>query len=119
MMNELIKEQLNNVQIAKLPEFDDDTLKIFIPKYDEAQENDVLLGYCYLIELEDYVIHEPSNFTLSANWNNGSKPTDNKMSVEVKKIMGKMTYVNGVGINDNKVWEGWLPKASIKVIERL
>ena len=64
-------------------------------------------------------------FTLHDNWNKGIPPKHNFLKVEVLQIMGKMIKVNSIGydyINQrdtSDLWEGWLPRKAIKIIEVL
>ena len=116
-MNKFILEQLNKVRNVDLPKYDVSTTNIFIPK-DSGSGN--IVGNTYKIELEDYILHPYSGFTLHENWNNNIIPTDSIMNIEVVDQMGKMLKINGIGIHDGKVWSGWIPRAGIKkIIERL
>lgn len=123
-MNEIIKEQLKLLKVAEIPEFDDNTTEIAIPKQ-EAKEYNINVGKYYLIELENYIINPPETFTLHINWNNNIVPKDKYMKVEIVGIMGKMIKVNGVGydfvnkIDLNTMWEGWLPRKAITIIKEL
>ena len=123
-MNEIIKEQLKLLKVAELPEFDDNTTEITIPKQ-EAKEYNINVGKCYLIGLENYIINPPETFTLHINWNNNIIPKDKYMKVEIVGIMGKMIKVNGVGydfvnkLDLNTMWEGWLPRKAITIIKEL
>lgn len=96
-MNKFIKEQLNKTKIL-LPKFDDNTTNIFIPKSNNiVSSSDLLLGHCYLLYLEDYIVHEPAGFSLSANWNNGTTPNENKVKAKVMQDMGKMVRLYTMG----------------------
>ena len=117
-MNKFIKQELRKCK-TPLPHWSDDTTVIVISKFNVPKvSQDLQIGGKYDIVLEDYVINEPPNFTLSANWNNGTKPPEHHMSVEVPNIMGKMIYVRGCGVSNNVMWEGWIPQKAIK-IERI
>ena len=96
-----------------VPEYDETSTEILIPKTDS-----MLKGAYYLIEVEEYIIHPYEGFDLHDNWNNGIVPTDKQMNIEVIDIMGKMIKVFANGLNDKKVWEGWLPRKSIHILER-
>lgn len=66
-MNKFIKEQLNKTKIL-LPNFDDNTTSLFIPRSNsQISSSDLEIGHCYLLYLEDYVVNEPAGFTLSSN----------------------------------------------------
>jgi len=117
-MNSIIKRQLRKVKEAIVPPFDDDTTSLIISRNIPSLEN-IKQNCYYQISIEPYIINEPENFTLSSNWNKGTKPTDTYMNVEILTIMGKMIKVNGVGVNDGKLWEGWLPRGAFKVLKEL
>ena len=59
-MNKFIKEQLDNLKVAKC-EYSDDSTEIFIPKKIknmEANLNEIKLFKTYLIEFADYILNE-------------------------------------------------------------
>ena len=123
-MNPVIKRELEKVR-APLPDYDDDTTVITIlRKSVEPNINTPTFkqNSCYLIELEDYILKEPPNFTLSSNWNRGIIPKSKFLKVEVCKVMGKMIQVNGSGYNpldnidkDDSYIGLWLPAISAKI----
>ena len=115
-MNKFIKEQLNKCRIAKIPSFDDDTVEIFVNKLYNNKKLEFELNHEYDIEVEDYIIHPYSGFTLHDNWNNGIIPTDKNMHILITKDIGKMICVQAIGLNDKKAWGGWLPKKSCKIV---
>ena len=116
-MNKFIIEQLNKVKNVNLPEYNESTTTIVIPR-DSGSGN--IVGNTYKVQLEDYIIRPYEGFTLHENWNNNIIPTDTIMNIEVTDQMGKMIKVTGIGVNDRKVWSGWLPRAGIKkIIERI
>lgn len=127
-MNPVIKRELEKIR-APLPEYDDSTTLINIPRKDSESTSAVrqfVENNCYLIELEDYILNEPPNFTLSANWNKGVVPSSKFLKVEVSRVMGKMIQVNGSGYNPltdtdhNDTYIGlWLPASSVKVHQQL
>ena len=111
MMNPFIKEQLDNLSI---PVEEVSSTEFLIKKVNETYLIDLEPKHFYIIEVEDYIIHPYKGFTLHENWNKGIVPTDKKMKCEVVKVMGKMIYIEAQGMNDGKMWEGWLPKKSVK-----
>ena len=115
-MNKFIKEQLHKCKVANIPEFGDDTVELVIPSMYNKTKCEFELGGEYNIEVEDYIIHPYSGFTLHDNWNKGIIPTDKQMHITITKDMGKMMLVQAVGINDLKAWGGWLPKKSCNII---
>jgi len=124
-MNNLIKKQLSKCRIAQIPQYDDDTIEIYIPKSVDISGAEVELHNCYLIELENYIVNPPETFNLHENWNNNIKPTVKCYKCEIIQIMGKMIRINGIGYDyENKidldcVWTGWLPRKGFKVLKRL
>ena len=124
-MNKVVEEQLKKVKVAQLPSYDETTLRIKIPKVSSIINSDLNEGQCYLIQVEDYIVKPFDGFSLHDNWNNGIAPKHKFLKVEVVKTMGKMIKVNSVGYDFmNKVdtmdlWEGWLPRKAIKILEVL
>ena len=124
-MNRVVEEQLNKVQVAKLPPYDENTLRLIIPKVDGIVNTDLVENKCYLIQVEDYIVNPYDGFTLHDNWNKGIPPKHLFLKVEIIQIMGKMVKVNSIGYDfANKCdipdsWEGWLPRKAIKIIEVL
>lgn len=122
-MNSFIKEQLKKCKVAELPNLEQAKEVLFIPKKEPEKEPE--LNHYYIIELEDYVINEPEGFTLSANWNKGTKPTCSYYKVQVVQLLGKMVKVSGISydvINStdlSDVWTGWLPRASFHIKKEL
>ena len=121
-MNKLTKEQLDKCQIV-LPPYNDDSTELFIPRSSGAQAKLVaqnassfVVGQTYQIYVENYVINEPENFTLSANWNQGTKPPENKLNATIVTINGKMIRVDAIGLTTNIRWTGWLPQKAIKAL---
>lgn len=117
-MNKYIKKQLNKCRIP-IPDFDDNTTHLVIHRNEELKRLEELqIGSYYEIEIADYIVNEPPTFTLSANWNAGTKPPEHSMNVQVIQMLGKMIKVRGAGINTNINWEGFLPKKSIRVVRK-
>ena len=122
-MNSFIKEQLKKCKVAEVPNLEQAKEVLFIPKKEPEKEPE--LNHYYIIELEDYVINEPEGFTLSANWNKGTKPTCSYYKVQVVQLLGKMVKVSGISydvINStdlSDVWTGWLPRASFHIKKEL
>lgn len=122
-MNKFILNQLKKIRFANLPDYNDDTTEIFIPK----QTNEVSLeeGKCYIIEVENYIIKPYEGFTLHDNWNKGIVPKHKFMKCEVCQIMGKMIRIDAIGYDwENKEdildsWSGWLPIKSVKIIKEV
>ena len=113
-MNKFIKEQLLKVNLP-MTSWDDNTKKIIISKQSIKvnQKSDFEVGKTYNIEVENYILNPPPNFTLSSNWNNGIDPPEKEMIAEVLQISGKMLKFNCKGKITGKTWIGWLPRKSI------
>lgn len=125
-MNKVVKEQLGKCKVARVPEFDNNTTHIFIPKLNKgAVPLDFQLRNYYIIEIADYVLNPGPEFTLAANWNKGTIPPSKYMKVEVSQITGKMIKITGISYDIvthrdlTNVWEGWLPASSAKIISKL
>lgn len=114
-MNKFIKEQLNKCKIAIIPKFDENTTQLKIQRQGKIDQ-DLKVGYSYIIELEDYIVNPYPGFNLHDNWNNGIVPTDRQMKICVEQEMGKMVKIYGTGMNDGQYWSGWVPKKSLKVV---
>ena len=124
-MNKVVKEQLGKCKVAEISAFDDNTTHIFIPKKSSKDINAYHLHKYYVIEIEDYILNPPSDFTLAANWNKGTNPPSKYMNVEIINIQGKMVQVSGVSYNPmNPVampmhWEGWIPQKGLRIVQQL
>ena len=127
-MNPVIKRELEKVR-APLPEYDDNTTLITILRKSaepNAQVPQLVENHCYIVELESYILNEPPNFTLSANWNKGIIPKSKYLQIEVSKVMGKMVQVNGCGydiVTNQSLMDGyiglWLPALGVKVVTEI
>lgn len=123
MINPIILEQLKQVKVADLPAYSDTDTVIHIPK----QESDIpiVVGRCYMIELDNYLLNPPPDFNLHINWNKNIIPKDKYMNCQVLQIQGKMLKISAVGVDkntqiiNNQIWEGWLPRKSIKIMKEL
>lgn len=124
-LNKIVEDQLKKVKVADLPPYDECTLHLTIPKKVNGPTSDFVVNNCYLIQLEDYLVHPYEGFTLHDNWNKGIPPKHNFLKVCVLQVMGKMIKLNTVGYDyvnkqdTNDVWEGWLPRKGIKILEVL
>lgn len=110
-MNRFIEEQLNKVTIP-IEKIADN--KFLVRRQSKVTPSDFEVGYHYVIEVEDYIVHPFKGFNLHETWNGGVVPTDRKMHAEVTKVLDKMVCIKAVGVNDGKAWAGWLPKKSVK-----
>ena len=115
-MNKFIKKELEKCRI-KLPEYNDDTTYLFIPRNEDVKNLEELkINHFYLFEVADYIINEPPTFTLSANWNGGTYPPEKRLNCEVLEFVGKMVKVLSEGETTHIRWEGFLPRKSIKMV---
>lgn len=121
-MNETIKRELDKI-LAPLPDYDDNTTHIHIEKKVEPQSIQLVVGQSYIAQLADYILNEPPNFTLSANWNKGVVPKSAVMLVQIREIAGKMLKVHARGYDDvnqqyleDMYYDLWLPSAGITII---
>lgn len=124
-MNPLIKQQLEKCKVAVIPTFDDDTTILNIPKGTIVTVSPFEVGRCYLVELADYILNPPPDFTLAINWNQGSIPKHKYYKCEINKLMGNMVKIQGCGyLPDTQedtfdMWAGWVPQKGIKLLQRL
>lgn len=112
-MNKFVKEQLQKCKVP-LPPWDNDTTQLIIPLHITYAESE--LTNEVVIDIKNYIITEPPNFTLSHDWNNDTVPPEHQMKVKYVDTRGKMTKVSGRGITTNIPWEGWLPNKSFEVV---
>ena len=124
-MNPIISNQLKHCRVAQVPEFDETTTHITIPKISDSNGISLHEGGVYLIELADYILKPYDGFDLHVNWNNNTIPVDKHMKCEIVKIMGPMIRINGVGFDLQSTadlfttWSGWLPMKGIKILQDL
>lgn len=113
-MNKFIKDQLNKINVP-LPEFNDYTNHIVIKKQGAKQNDNLNIGEVYNIKIENYIVNEPPNFSLSSNWNFGTVPPEVNLQAQVLQVMGNMLKFKCKGITTGIEWEGWLPRKSITI----
>ena len=124
-MNNIVKEQLQLCRVADIPPFTDDTTQIIIRRKSDSAGVSVKEGGCYLIELEDYILHPNDSFDFHRNWNNNNIPSCKHYKCECIKLMGKFMKVTGAGYDYSSnmdlsvVWSGWLPLDGIKILKEL
>lgn len=82
---------------------------------DNIPKSSINVGDKFTIKIENYIINQPENFSLSENWNHGTVPPEEILDIEVLQLMGKMTKVKAVGKCTRIAWEGWLPNKSFKI----
>ena len=120
MSNRLI-QQLKQITRVEIPEPPQNFTKVEIPKQEVLLSADIKAGDKLLIEVPDYIINPSGNFDLHKKWNRGIAPKDSLMQVFVVQCMGNMIQVKSNGFDaktqssTNNLWDGWLPRASIKV----
>ena len=123
MINPIIKKQLEELKSLGIPDIDENTYEIVIPKQVEYVLVNFKEGHQYVIDLADSIIHPPQDSSLHANWNNNVVPKDARMQVVVQQVMGKMLKISGFGLNGEtqtgNIWCGWVPQQSIKVVKEI
>lgn len=126
-MNNIIKKELDKCKKI-LPEYDENTTYIFIPRQSTEIKKEIVLqrDFYYIIRLAKYILYPPENFTLDSNWNHGIHPKSEYMIVTPIKFVGKMIQFDGCGYdyyndkNLDDVYNGlWLPQGGIEVIEEI
>lgn len=122
-MNKLIKQQLNKVEYAQVPPFDDNTTHLVIPKTANSPKlYDV--EKCYIIQLDKSLFDNTCD-NLHVMWNKGIYPKNEYMKIQVLKVLGNMINVYGFGYNIdldidyNNIWTGWLPSNLITLIKQI
>ena len=124
-MNSIILKQLKKCKVASVPDFDENTTHLVIPKQDEEVSQQFIPSHFYLVELENYILHPPEGFSLHQNWNNNIIPQAKYYKCHCLQIMGKMVKIEGAGYDwDNQqdlatAWCGWVPAKAIKIIKEL
>ena len=126
-MNNIIKRELEKCR-CNLPQYDDSTTKMFIPKNGGKVESEPIefkVGENFIIRLAKYILYPPENFTLDSNWNKGVHPKSEYMLVTPIKFVGKMIQFDGCGYdysNDkalDDLYSGlWLPSKGIEIVEQ-
>lgn len=119
-MNKYIKKELSKPVFADI-KWNENTTHIVVPFNTPQQSTNIELeiNKTYKIEIADYVIHEPPNFTLASNWNGGIVPPEHKMTVSLIKYVGKMVKVTGKGDTTGIEWSGFLPRKSFTIVRCL
>lgn len=123
-MNKFIQKELDKVKTEVVQTSENTFLikKRQVNNYNPG--NEFIVGNTYIVKLANYIIHEPSNFTLSKDWNKGVKPISEYLQGTVIQIKGNMIQFNAQGIDiqtknikpDN--YSGlWLPRKAITIIE--
>ena len=123
-MNKFIKEQLNKCRVAHIPQFDDNTIHLFIQRNNRMNDT-LLLNNYYLIEIIDNVfndeeiqeqIKEKSSYILKSKY----------LKCMPNKFLDGWTRfdASGYDINTeqdlNDVYLGlWLPHNSYKIIDKI
>ena len=115
-MNRFTARELEKIRDIIPVDWDDTTTHIVIPGLGRIPENPIKIGDRFTIKIENYIINQPPNFTLSENWNQGTFPPEEILEVEIVKQIGKMTGVKAVGKETRIEWEGWLPNKGFKII---
>lgn len=116
-MNNILKQQLDKVQVADLSNFDAATNTYFIP---QKKSINVKIDKCYIIKLLPTTF---SDLTLKINWNQGKLPPASCIKAEITNQMGKMIKVTSIDYNPetkacgSAFWNGWLMRDEIEILE--
>lgn len=116
MIPDFLKEVIDKCKIARFEEVGENTLK-FSQK--ETKDLPLEVNHFYKIEIANYIINEPPNFTLSVNWNRGTKPPETVLNAEVEQLNGKMVKLLCVGTTTGIQWEGWIPQKAIEILDTI
>ena len=114
-MNKFTYRELKKIDHLIPNGWDENTEHIIVPN-SNGIINAITLGAKFTVKLENYIINQPPNFTLSENWNAGTFPPEEILDVEVIQTVGQMTRVRAFGHNNRIEWIGWLPNKGFKVI---
>ena len=124
-MNKFIKEQLDRIRGVDLPPWDENTKHMVIPQKGRAKDH-LILYRTYIIELENFILYPPKEFTLAYTWNKGVVPKSKHMQATLTEVKGKMYRFDAIGYDlENYKPKGdhyfhlWLPQKGFKVIEQL
>ena len=118
MINQIIKDQLEKVEVAKVGAYDPIKKMYVIPKHTEATFE---VNHCYLIRLDKTLLNPNSNDILVDNWNQGSYPKHEYMKVSVVQKLSTNIKVDGLYYDPitkqdiNELWSGWLPVDQLSI----
>lgn len=116
-MSSYIYDQLKQVNLADLSNYDANTNTFHIKRYAAPQYD---IGKCYIVRVNNHLINNTTS-VLAINWNNATAPQHEYYKVFISKLMNKMIYVDGIAVDTNwqsigTTWSGWLPLDSITQI---
>lgn len=117
MIRKYIEDQLNNTAYCDFSNGykQDGYLILEIPRYAKTTFDP---GKSYNVSLDPSIMSK--DCALSSNWNKGTAPISDRLSVYVEKAQGNMIYVDATeyGSPDGTAaWMGWLPVENIKIIK--
>ena len=124
-MTDFIMQLLKQCKFCSLPAYDKDTTQINIKKQLPKKDPEFIVGKCFLICIDDYILNPPEGFTLAKNWNANTNPPCKYMNINVLQVMGKMVKIEGIGFDmdigspTNAIWTGWLPTGNVKILEEI
>lgn len=123
-MNKIVQRELEKIR-ANI-DYNDNTTYIYIPKSGQLSSVDLQVDHNYNIYVEDYILKEPSNFSLSTNWNNGVVPISKYMNICVLQRLSNMVQVDACGYDvisqrtkSDSYMGLWLPVESIHIIKEI
>lgn len=100
-MNKIIQQQLKQVRLADLSNYDPELNTYHIP---QCKALTLGVDQCYDITLSPEIYKDE---VLRDNWNHGDIPAFLTGKVEVERVVGKMAQISGVG-DGNQFWSGWI-----------
>lgn len=125
-MKSIIKEQLESCKFASIPPFDESTTHLIIPRQRTQGVSGLELEHYYQIELSDYLLNPPPDFSFHINWNGGRVPASKIMRIYPIQKLGNMVRVDGCGYDvvrqevlEDQYLGLWLPADGFKIQEEI
>lgn len=120
MIRKYIESQLNSTVYCDFSKGYKESgyLTIEIPRYTKQTFD---AGKSYNVKLDPDLLQR--NNALASNWNKGSVPISDELSIYIEKAMGNMIYVDATrycppsSLAPQDMWCGWLPIEDIKIIK--
>lgn len=114
-MNKFTFKELQKISHLISGGWDENSTHLVV--YADGSQPDLLaIGTTSKVRLANYILHQPPNFTLAENWNQGTYPPEEVLYIEVVQQIGQMIGVRAKGETTGKMWEGWLPRKGITVL---
>lgn len=107
-MSKLLNEQLKQVKLAVSHTNNDGTVIFTAP----VTCKQLVEGGVYNVIVANYIVNPPHGFDFHINWNNGTHPNCDHLSIRVLRKLGQMVQVFSM-TSDGENWCGWLPEKAI------